>query len=224
MTTAADIVHGTINGQIWLSKQGGRGVHYHEAFHYVNLLLHNSAVRSAIYKEYLRQHPKLNTKGLKLKDVEEMLADDFRKYVEMMEADNISNKLKRIYNRFLDFIHTSRKKDALRMLYEDIRNGKYSKNAKLDPQSLKEFREAWKNIAPSAFTSPLTRDSNIDNFKSITDYHTFYRVAEGLAHGLLKSFAVNSAEDIAKVHDEGLFNAYIEQLKLQQDVMYSDVI
>jgi hypothetical protein len=37
---AADIINGEARVQFILSKNANRGVYFHEAFHYVNLLLH----------------------------------------------------------------------------------------------------------------------------------------------------------------------------------------
>jgi len=42
--------------QIGLSLQSGEGVEYHEAFHYVSLLLLNEAQRRAVYQEYVNTH------------------------------------------------------------------------------------------------------------------------------------------------------------------------
>lgn len=68
-----------IFGTMVLSKKGGKGVEYHEAWHYVNLLLHNKARRLRIYKEYQSKHPEL--KNASMREIEEALAEDFKTYM-----------------------------------------------------------------------------------------------------------------------------------------------
>jgi len=53
---AVDVLTGEITGTITLSKFAGKGIHYHEAWHYVNLLMHTEQERIAIYDAYLKRH------------------------------------------------------------------------------------------------------------------------------------------------------------------------
>nr|DAS39562.1 MAG TPA: F/Y rich C-terminus [Caudoviricetes sp.] len=44
-------------GMFQLSREGGSGLHYHEAWHYVNLLMHDGKTREDIYRSYIKSHP-----------------------------------------------------------------------------------------------------------------------------------------------------------------------
>nr|DAX15068.1 MAG TPA: hypothetical protein [Bacteriophage sp.] len=46
------------NPQIVISKHGGKGVTYHEAWHYVSQLLLTENQRSALYQDYIKRHKK----------------------------------------------------------------------------------------------------------------------------------------------------------------------
>jgi hypothetical protein len=71
-----------------------------------------------IYKAYVEKHPEL--RSAKFKDIEEKLAEDFRKYGEMMNENNISNVIKRVFSRFLDFVFEYRKRDLIRGIFDSI--------------------------------------------------------------------------------------------------------
>jgi len=118
------------------SKRAGKGIGYHEAWHYVNLLLNNPATRQKIYKDYVEHHKKY--KGAKYKDIEEAMAEDFRRYVQMMDGTGLSSRIKRFFNNILDFLFAARKTTETRMIFEAIRSGK-AKGMRIDPESLKEF-------------------------------------------------------------------------------------
>jgi hypothetical protein len=49
----------SVYGFITLSKKSGKGLEYHEAWHYVNLLLHNRTMRMKIYEDYRSKHKEL---------------------------------------------------------------------------------------------------------------------------------------------------------------------
>jgi hypothetical protein len=77
-----DTIYNEIVGNIMLSSQSGAGVEYHEAWHYVNLLLHNKLERNAIYKDFARAKgfdANTTLKG----DIEEEMAEDFRRWMLM---------------------------------------------------------------------------------------------------------------------------------------------
>jgi len=124
------------------AKGAGRGVHFHEAWHYVNLLLHTEEEREALYRVYLSTHPKLNKPTTKYKDIEEAMAEDFRKYAEMRKGMGIVNKIKRFFNDVLEFIRVTRKKDMLQLVFDSIMAGEYKK-ANLDMKSYLEFKQRF---------------------------------------------------------------------------------
>nr|DAN22302.1 MAG TPA_asm: hypothetical protein [Bacteriophage sp.] len=92
----------SVNEAVFLfSNEAGEGVEYHEAWHYVNLLLHTERTRNAIYQAYCEKHPEF--KNRKFREVEEALAEDYRKYAIMRNGKDIGNTIKRWFNNVYDF-------------------------------------------------------------------------------------------------------------------------
>lgn len=50
-------IHNEFTARITLSTKGGVGVEYHEAWHYVSLLLLSPAQRDQIYSDYVKRNP-----------------------------------------------------------------------------------------------------------------------------------------------------------------------
>lgn len=197
-------------GAFTFSEQAGRGIGYHEAWHYVNLLLHNKAQRLQMYKAYVQKHPEL--KSAKFKDIEEAMAEDFRKYGEMMNEHNISNVLKRWLNNILDFLFSYRKRDLIRNVYESIQRGDYAK-IEMDPESLQEFKKTYPTgVSMARFSYANVRPSEIENLdEGIHDYHTFQQVGISLAHKLLEHYDVQTIEDLTSINSES-FQAFMQNL------------
>jgi len=76
-----NIMTGTLVGTIGLNRQGGASVHYHEAWHYVNLLMHSEQERAELYRAYLNTHKGFAKKHPSNRDIEDRMAEDFRKWV-----------------------------------------------------------------------------------------------------------------------------------------------
>lgn len=209
------------DGIITLSTQGGRGLHYHEAWHYVNLLLHNKYQRLNIYKDYVSKHPELKT--AKFSEIEEAIAEDFRKYMEVQDGTGLTNKIKKLFTNILDFINKSRNKDILRTVFKRIKNGDYS-NLKLDRDSVIEFEKRFPDGVPQTeFYIPGTRGSDISKFKGITDYSTFYKCGRSLANKLLNDYSLSTPDDIRSIN-RSLFEEFIEELKQQNEFESDPVI
>lgn len=198
-------------GAFTFSEQAGRGIGYHEAWHYINLLLHDRNQRLQLYKAYVAKHPEL--KDAKFKEIEEKLAEEFRKYGEMMNESNITNVLKRWYNRFLDFIFAYRKEDLIRQVFDSIQNGDYV-GATLDPESLEEFKKGYQGeVAKVDFSYPGVPQIELDNLEAgVNDYHTFQQVGISLAHKLLQYYDVQSIEDLTAINAES-FRAFMDNLQ-----------
>lgn len=182
-------------GAFTFSEEAGRGIGYHEAWHYVNLLLHNRAQRLQLYRAYVAKHPEL--KNAKFREIEEKMAEDFRKYGEMMNERNITNVFKKWWNRFLDFLFAYRKRDLIRRVFDSIQNGDYV-GATLDQDSLEEFKRGYNNeVAKAQFSYSGVSQAELDNLgPGINDYHTFQQVGVSLANKLLEYYDVQSIEDL----------------------------
>jgi hypothetical protein len=135
---ALDRIVDEVTGYMKFSEYADRGIEYHEAWHYVNLLMHDKNTRMRIYQAYLRTHKKLNKPGVKISDVEEAMADDFKVYMEGFTDKSIFGSVRRLFSNILDFLISSRNKRAYKSVFKAIAEGKYA-SAKLDSESVREF-------------------------------------------------------------------------------------
>ena len=206
---AADCIDRQVNGVITLSNEAGYGIHYHEAWHYVNLLLNNKAQRLRLYDAYIKSH---NLKNITFGEVEELMAEDFRRYAEMRNGKGIINIIKRLYNNILDFVKVSRKKDIVRNVFNAINSGQYF-DVHMDKDSIKEFENRYPNgVASADYYVPTVDQSTLDKLEGIKDYHTFYQCGVALAQKLLSDYGFKTPNDINS-KKISKFNDLIEDLK-----------
>ena len=202
----------SLNEPVFLfSNEAGQGVEFHEAWHYVNLLLHNSATRSAIYRAYCKKHPELKDKPYK--EIEELLAEEYRKYAIMRNDNSIGNVIKRWFNNVYDFCTLNyRNKELIRSIFNNINTGKY-KNKLINNESLNEFKRRYAGqVAQSKYQIPTIDNKIIDNFHYVDTYHKFYMVAEALANKMIDYYAINRIEDIKGLKEDS-FKEFLDDLK-----------
>jgi len=169
---AVNTITGELFGYIGLSRRGGVGSQYHEAWHYVNLLIHDEQTRIAIYKAYLNSHPWLKHKKLKYGEVEERLAEDFRKWVELEEDKSIKGSILRMFNNVMDTIFIFKNKRAYKEVFKQIRNGAY-KGTPLSKQAIKEFHDAYHKkggIYQIGYYVPSLTQEEDETFDYIVDH------------------------------------------------------
>jgi len=212
-----DTIYGEIVGNIMISAQSGAGVEYHEAWHYVNLLLHNKLERNAIYKDFAKAKgfdPDTTIKA----DIEEEMAEDFRRWMLMQQDDSVKGKIRRWYNNVLDFVLLSRRKSLYRAVYKEISRGSY-RSAKLDEQSAKEFMKRWpqgKNLSDSYV--PGVSNAILENMNSIESYHEFYETCYSLVNYLFDEFKADTIEKIQNIGGKN-FEKSLKQIKYLADEM-----
>ena len=218
MTVMNDVLTDVVQGAFFLPKYGGASIHFHEAFHYVNLLLHSRRQRQQIYDEYVKRHPEY--KDFSKRRIEELLADDFAEYCKSLEdyEEELQNKnifsrwTIKLYNRFIEFIRLFGRKDQIKLLFNNIRKGTY-KGAAIDDESLQDFMKAYNGEAYKKFSAEGISDDQTDSFKSISTYRQFYSVAENVAHGFIDFLNIKKAENVANINQEA-FEKYINKLRV----------
>lgn len=138
-----------INGIITLSNKASRGTIYHEAFHsVVHTLLNNSE------REYLLKEAKDKYGDLSEIELEENLAESFRRYMQIEEipfvgrAVNIFRKLKHILNNLFG------KESYLDKIYYNINNKVYA-------DRIPGITSVSRNMTVEQFQGIV--DSNINN-------------------------------------------------------------
>ena len=133
-------------------RNGGRGLPYHEAWHYVNLLMHNRQQRAKLYKEYVEVN-NLQDKHYTNKQVEELMAEDYRNKEERWTDRPISSRIKRFFRSIGEFLNIVGKHPAYEDVYYNIHRGLY-KNTSLDKDSLQAFKKRYKGFVFSGLEIP----------------------------------------------------------------------
>lgn len=206
----------TVGAIMELSEEGGKGLEYHEAWHWVNMLLHTREQRIKMYNAYCEAHPKAKT--LKYREIEELLAEDFRSYA--LYKNNLFSvyTLKRAYKNIANFvsavIHLNWKirtaYNILRSEYKSINDGEYRNNT-IDEHSFNAFKARYEYIN-SEFYIPTVSEKAVRGFKNIGTYQQFYKVCESLANKLLDYCGISRIEDFNKANGAS-FDELISELK-----------
>lgn len=210
MQVAVDELTGDIMPTFTFSSQAGRGIGYHESWHYVNLLVNNKATREKIYDEYVKKHPKL--KNAPNKKVEELIAEEFRRYMEMMDGSNFTSRLKRLFNNILDFLFAARKKTEMRQIFNAIRDGR-AKGEPLDPESLKEFEASYNNIVFNKIKIPGYNTDVTTNLPGINSYKDFYDASLAIGMGVINYYNLTTVDQVEKASGK-LFKEYLKSQQM----------
>ena len=191
---------GQLSGDIQLYRNAGAGIHYHEAWHYVNLLLHTSQDREILYEEYEKLHPKL--KGKTYKEIEEAMAEDFRRYMEMRDSYNPIKLLRRLYDNVITFINVSKNRSAYRYVFNKIRKGGYQ-TARMDSKSVSEFQKRYPGgVYFEGYIQGVPKEV-LDKMKTIKNYRDFYNTAYAVVNHIIDYFDIDSIETLREVSGKG---------------------
>lgn len=183
-------------GYIVLSTDSGIGVTYHEAWHYVNLLMHDKDTRVKIYQEYYKKHKNRYKDGATILQIEEDLADEFMRYVEARNDNSIIGRVKRLFDNILDFVSVSRRKSAYRNAFKAIQKGQY-KGAKLDEQSVEQFKERYSNgIAQLNYALPGHSFKDTQDLKSIDRYQQYFDAFRSISNKLILDMDITTVEQL----------------------------
>lgn len=165
------------------------GTEYHEGYHRVSLLLLNEKQRNALYKEYREKNP--FAKKLSDKEVEELMAEDFRAFALNKDATQ-SSFIRRWYEKLKDFVN-SLIGSKINKLYRGIYEGKY-KNIPVNEESKRRFEEVYGGKAN--FTQ---HGHKYENIKSLDNY---YQAVEYLANTYINKALDESqnSSDITKIN------------------------
>lgn len=189
-----DKIAGEMVGIIQLSEDGGSGLHYHEAWHYVNLLMHDSKTREDIYRSYIKSHPQLNKKDVTIKEVEEAMAEDFRMYMEGVYDKSMSGKIKKLFSDILDFVVSLfSNRRAYRQAFKNIENGKYA-SKKLDANSTKQFVQAYQNGAFAINYDVLGTSDTITSIESITSHQQVFEAMEAVVNRIIQTQDISTVK------------------------------
>lgn len=207
---AFDVVANTIVGNMILRNNGGVGIHYHEAWHYINLLLHSPQQRIALYREYLANHKKL--KGHTFGEIEEAMAEDFRAWAERENATTVTGKINKYFHRVLDMLIASRRKSQYYEVFKAIQSGQYKNSVyKLDKNSVKEFVKKYPKGVHMLKISGIPQ-SVTEKMTNITNPVEFYEVSDAILDYIFDTSQINTPEDALALSGEK-FGDVLRQLK-----------
>ena len=219
-----DSLTNSLVGSIGLRSNGGASVHYHEAWHYVNLLLHTEQEREYLYQVYLNTHKGFAKTKPTNRDIEERMAEDFRKWVLLQEDMSIIGSVKRFFTNALDFLRIFNKKQQYRDVFNAIMNGEY-KERKTSQQKLAHFKKEWREGAPflGYYTPgvPLTKKVQEDgsvvtdygNFEYISNHQQYFDASVAIARKLIQNAGIYTEKDVRKMKGKN----YGEMLKEIQE-------
>lgn len=221
-TVISSVLANKVVGMMAFNDQADAGIEYHEAWHYVSLLLSDPKTRRRIYDAYAKAH-NFKTGQYKYKEIEEMMADDFMNYVQRAEDKSILGSVKRFFNDVAVFLFASQNKKAYRQMYKDIVDGKY-KAVEMDPQSLQEFAKFYQNKVFQIKHGVLGYSKEqVDSYKHIDTAAELYAGAEAFQKRLFTAFDVSTIQKINQLVNKD-FNLIIEEFKSFVDEQENDEI
>lgn len=224
-TMSADALIGRIfeDGGIILSSKAGRGIEYHEGWHFVNLLLHDKQTRRAIHDAYIKTHKKLSKPGVTYNDVEEAMAEDFRKWAITQNSTGIIGKVKRAFNYIFDFLYYTEDKALYRQIYKDIHSGKYS-NVPLDQESVNEFHQKYDSqggVYSKVHGIAGVSDSTLENMPHMLSQNDFFEGLDGVVNAISNVLNLDSIDKI-KAYSGKNFDEIIQIVKDLRDKQIDD--
>lgn len=184
---------------ILLGKGAGEGIQYHEAWHYINLLVHSPRERQQVYEDFIKYNPEY--RGFSINEVEELMAEDFRNWAVVENAKwfqigyQTIKAFRAIKNFVLSMVGISDKLHE--NVYNNINKGKYAQY-KMNPQSVEEFNKAFTDKGVY-FTIPGVSDEKLNQMPSIVNPDVFYNVIDALTSTILSLFNIRQASDIDKL-------------------------
>ena len=199
---ALDKISEQIIGYIKFSEDAYDGVEYHEAWHYVNLLLHDKQTRDRIYMSFLESHKDLISDDITIADLEEYIADDFVRYMQDFNDKSLSSKIKKLYNNVLDFIVVTRRRQAYREVYKNIANGRY-KGVKLDQNSVKEFHNRYnRGINSIDHYVPGLTNKELDNMPHMDSYQEVFDGTDSVIKRVFQQLNIQSIKQMRQLINE----------------------
>lgn len=209
MNVAVDTIHNMFNPRITLSTTAGKGIEFHEGFHYVSLLLLDPQMRQALYQDYVDRNKK--AKGYTKEQVEEALAEEFRSWMLKETNPTLGYKATKFFRQALQFIQRLRGKGLNYTVFKAIRDGKF-KEATVDQETLKEFKNAY-DKGVFYYIPGLTADDQT-KIPHITDSSTFYRIIDSLTSTALAVYGIRSYEDVKKLNVNSIFDQIQDNLDM----------
>ena len=208
MRVASNAITRELMPQIVLSREAGEGVQYHEAFHYVSLLLLNDYQRNQIYNEYIKTHS--GTDNLTRQEVEEALAEEFKHYMLNQNRTGLRYQIVKFFNNVANYVKALFGRPNLsRQLFKAIRRGDFKQYTPTEDVKREFYNKYSQGV--HYYVPGLTAEQ-IKNMPNILDAETFYSVAGSLTSTTLSMYNIRSINDVYNLDIDGMFNTIQYQL------------
>lgn len=207
MQVVNDRIRQTLGANITLSQLAGEGIEYHEAWHYVSLLMLSPTERQALYQEYVDNNKK--AKGATKQEVEEMLAEEFRSWMLKETNPSIKSKMLSFFRHIKEFLMKTIGRGNKFYTFQAIKNG-YFKSFTPTQEAMAEFAQAYQNGAH--YYIPGLSEEAKSNIPSITDSNVFYDIVDTLASASLAIMKVRTLDDVNNVRTDSIFDQMQEDL------------
>lgn len=194
LRVAFDRILGEFNPYITLAETAGKGIEYHEAWHYVSMLLLSEQDRQAIYQDYINRHNK--AKDMSNAEVEEFLAEEFRDYMNGLKHKIWNYRIQKAFAYIAKFLHLDFLNPSLHMqMFAMIDKGVFNKN-KPSQKVLREFAKTYDEGV--YYHIPGLDKEDYNKVPHISDANTFYNTVQSLSFASLQVLNIRTKEDLQK--------------------------
>jgi len=181
LRVAFDRILNEFKPTVTLRETAGRGIEYHEAWHYVSMLLLSEQERQSIYQDYVNRHNKL--KNMSNDEVEELLAEEFRDYMNGIKHKIWNYRIQKAFAKIANMFGMNFLSPSLHMqMFAMIDKGVFAKN-KPSQKVLREFSKAYKDGL--YYYIPGLEKEDYDKVPHISDANTFYNTVQSLSFASL---------------------------------------
>lgn len=198
-----DRIHDEFVARIVLSTKGGAGVEYHEAWHYVSLLLLTPAQRDQIYSDYVKRNPEYSNSTKQ--EIEEQLAEEFKAYMLKEVNPTWTYRIKKFFKAMWDLVvaFAGKELSLQNQVFNQIRKGNF-KNAQLDQDTLEEFNKKYD--VGIGYYAPGISNKEQENMSHIANANTLYNIVETLSNTALSILNIRSMDDIQNLKLDDVFD------------------
>lgn len=198
-----DRIHDEFVARVVLSTKGGAGVEYHEAWHYVSLLLLTPTQRDQIYSDYVKRNPEYSNSTKQ--EIEEQLAEEFKAYMLKEVNPTWTYRIKKFFKAMWDLVMAFAGKELSlqNQVFNQIRKGNF-KNAQLDQDTLEEFNKKYD--VGIGYYAPGISNKEQENMPHIANANTLYNIVETLSNTALSILNIRSMDDIQNLKLDDVFD------------------
>jgi hypothetical protein len=148
-----------------------------------------------LYKEFAKYNK--DAQGKDLKYIEELMAEDYRKWEEDVLDHPISSRLKHYFQSVFEFLHIVENKPLYYKIYRNIHSGMY-KSPHLDNDSVKQFKKRYSNQVSSVDIPGVSRNAT-KCFANAKDFHV---VGDAIVDYIIQIYDIDTIDKLKVLTDK----------------------